>query len=236
MKKKVPGIVTAIAILHFIGGGLAIILALCGLAQGAMAGASGGFGSNPANAQVQANQKQTEEIMEQTVEKRLPHYKAIGMVENAVDLLLGVLMVAAGIGLLQVQQWGRILSIVYACLAIPNRILYEITLYLTITGMAEAMERIQKEDPNLAKAGGPNLGSFMQAAGVGWVLFSSLFVLYPIFVLIVMFRPKVKAAFASGGMVRDRDEEEEEEESWGERRDANWRKEPEEPDEHIRPG
>jgi type II secretory pathway pseudopilin PulG len=85
-----PGVVTAMAIFDLIGGGLSVLAALV-MVVGGLAGAGKGQGSADVAMMV-------------------------GL--GGVYFLVGLASVAAGVGLLQMKNWARILQIVIACLGI----------------------------------------------------------------------------------------------------------------------
>jgi hypothetical protein len=51
--------------------------------------------------------------LEAAMQRRLPSYKAINVVILLLELGLSGIMIGGGIGLVQMQPWGRMLTIVY---------------------------------------------------------------------------------------------------------------------------
>jgi hypothetical protein len=189
MRKKLPTGLLVIAILHFVGGGLGLAGSLCGLAlQGASGGKMfSGFGGQ------QAGQAGVEEKLEKTLEEKVPAYQTVHVGRIVVDLVLSTLMIASGIGLLQTMAWGRSLSIVYALLSILNHLFSLIyDLAFTVPATRAIFEELVGQDPTLQ-----TFVSFMEAVVTGGVIVGALFVVYPIIVLIVMFRPSVVRAFGT---------------------------------------
>src|SRR5262249_38516438 len=119
---------------------------------------------------------------------------------------LGVLMVAAGVGLLKMMPWARTLSIIYAILSILSRVATAIyTIGYVLPATNAAMETLLQGNAQLAAA----LSTFKAITYAIFVI-SQVFIIYPLFVLIVMFLPSVRRAFAEGGWERDRDEDRDE--------------------------
>ena len=100
-------------------------------------------------------------------------------------LLTSGLLLAAGIGLLRLENWGRKLSIGYAVYAILIGILGLVMNFIYLFGPL-LKEAAQKQGPEAAGAiGGAVGGSVGGCFGL----------LYPIFLLVFMTRPKIVAAF-----------------------------------------
>ena len=96
-----------------------------------------------------------------------------------------VVSIAAGIGLLKLKGWARTLSIIYAIYSIVVIVLG--TAINAIFLMRPLMEQAsQKQGPEAAVLiGGAIGGTFGSCFGM----------IYPVLLLIFMFRPNVKAAF-----------------------------------------
>src|SRR5882762_3661986 len=119
MRRNRPASITVIAILHFIFGGLGIAGGLCAGVQ--LAAGNQMFAGMGGGAQA-AEQKKMQADMEKSLQQKLPAYKLVTFAGVGLDILMSVLMIAAGIGLLRLQPWGRILSICYALLSIVWKI------------------------------------------------------------------------------------------------------------------
>src|SRR2546425_978674 len=96
-KKKRPGVVVALRIIHIILGGL----------------------NNPNRA------KNDLDILAE-VYQRYPSYQVMEAGANLLALVLGIVLIVAGIGLLNMKNWGRWASAVYAVLNIFLQIGYVI--------------------------------------------------------------------------------------------------------------
>ena len=190
MRKNLPTAVLVIAILHFIGGGLGLLGSVCGLAvQGASGGKMfSGFGGQ------QAGQADLQAKLEKNLNEKVPAYKAVQIGSLVINLVLSILMIAGGIGLLQLMAWGRTVSIVYALLSILNHIFTVIYAFAFSVPAARAIfQDLIGQDPQAQP-----FVSIVEVAMTGGVIVGALFVIYPIIVLIVMFRPAVVRAFGAG--------------------------------------
>jgi hypothetical protein len=187
--------VTVLAILHLVAGTIDLIGVVCGGLSQAMGGAGmfaqspgPGGGPNPAAAV-------------QNAMAAIPGYQAFTYGNLAVTSVLGVLLLAAGVGLLGMNPWARALSLVYAVLAILVRIgefLY--TVLVVVPGMDAFMQ--QQMAVMAPPGGGPPspqaqaaAASFMRATMMFGAIFGLLFIAYPITVLIILNLRSVKAAF-----------------------------------------
>jgi hypothetical protein len=112
-------------------------------------------------------------------------YTNISMVVSAVfTLMLGL----AGIGLLMLRPWGRWLSIAYAVFAILSLIVNSLINYYFL--LAPMIDKLAALPPGQEKAAA--LGGI-----AGMVVGICLGPIYPVILLIFMFRPNVMAAFGS---------------------------------------
>jgi hypothetical protein len=187
--KKRPAAVLVLAILHLVGGGIDLVRQLCAgamLAAGStnpFGGMRGGAGQDPG-------------VHLQKAIEAIPGQQAFTVGELAINLVLDVLLIAAGIGLLSVKPWARILSMVYAPLAILNRLgafAYELLVLIP------AVDTLLRQELGRAPGVGPELqafNSFMKAGMIVSSVIGLLFVIYPIVVLILLNLSHVRAAFS----------------------------------------
>lgn len=193
MPPKRPTSVLVIAILHFVFGGIALAFGLCG---GAFQVAGGNQAFQPAGVggQQAKEQQQLQEDLQKALEEKVPAGKAVQYGNLGVDLLLSAMMIVSAIGLLKVLSWGRSLSIVYAVLSIIHKVFAAVYAFaFTIPATNEVVEKFLAKQ-NLGEQG-RMLGRIVEITAIGAVIFALLTAIYPIIVLIVMFRPKVVAAF-----------------------------------------
>jgi hypothetical protein len=199
---KRPGAVTAIAVLHFVFGGLDIVGALCGIGLAVMVVAMvPGLPAVPG----QVGPKE----MLQILDRNSPTMKwyMVGFITEA--LVAGVLMVTAGVGLLRMRYWGRSLTIVYAIISILW------TLSSTVYGIAvmqpemlraqkEILKRQEEEQKNRQPGapappppafGGMGGGS-PTANAISSIIQQAIYLAYPVAVLIIMMLKSVRHAFA----------------------------------------
>ena len=114
-----------------------------------------------------------------------PAYGAWLKFTIVLGLVAAAVLLAAGIGLLRLQPWGRKVSIGYAIYAILFSLLNTVISFLFVLRPLLA-EAAQKQGPEAAGAIGGVIGG-----SVG----SCFGLIYPILLLIFMTRPKVVAAF-----------------------------------------
>src|SRR5262249_10933234 len=126
MKKHRPTAVLVLAILHFIGGGLGVMGVLCTGGMLAAGGSQSMFGKPPAPppGKQGPNFEEFQRFQEDVTKaaENPPGGKAYQVTSLGVDLLLSLMLLIGGIGLLNMQPWGRLLSLVYAFLSIVYHI------------------------------------------------------------------------------------------------------------------
>ncbi|HZT82515.1 MAG TPA: hypothetical protein VFA26_19965 [Gemmataceae bacterium] len=189
MERYRPGGITAIAILHLIGGSILLLSSVCG---GAMQLAGGQQAFTPATTAQSKQQKELQERMEKVLNEKLPGYKAIQYGQMGLSFVISVMLLTAGIGLLKMQPWARTLSIVYAIISILNHVFSIVYGFaFSIPATRELLREEAQRNPQVAQ-----FSSIMEAALPLGIVVSAIFVLYPIVVLIVMMLPGTKAAFA----------------------------------------
>lgn len=181
------------------------------------------FGSAVGDGSVFAvNQQQKEEIKRQQaqLDREVPNMKTIGLIFNAANVLGSMVMVAAAIGLLMKQSWGRMLCILGAALMILitlGNTIYQATSVLPVTLRLQE-QQMRQQNPGAAPPKG-----FFQGVGYGTLIFMTLFLAgYPLIALILMMTGPVRD-FYSGG-ARDRSHEDELEAGWGDEPDRGRRR------------
>lgn len=105
-------------------------------------------------------------------------------------ILLGLIVIpallAAGIGLLMLKPWARIISIIYAIYTIVSGLIGSVINYLFL--IQPLMQ--QAQDKQGSEAAGAAIGG-----AVGGIIGGCVGLIYPVLLLIFMFRPHVMAAF-----------------------------------------
>jgi hypothetical protein len=206
MPRQRPAAVLVIAIFHF-------IFAACGGIGSAvtLAGAGGGLGKLSAGGD--PKQAKMQEDIERSVEANFPAYKAYQAAEGGLGLLLALVLLAAGIGLLTMQPWARLLSLVYAVVAILNQVVGMVVLVVYVL---PAMRTAMRGMPGVA----PDAAGAAEAVASGLVIGGGcLGFIYPVAVLIVMLLPHVGRAFRGPGIEEPRPERDDWDEDQYERRE-----------------
>ncbi len=207
---KRPAAVLVIAILHFL---VAAWMTCGGIGQltGA-ANALGKMGNDPES-------ERLERQMEQAVERSFPAFKMYEKAEAVAGLLLAVVLVVAGVGLILMRAWARVLSYVYALAAILNVIAGSVINIVFVLPPMRASIREMRDLPQQA----------LQVMDVTVTLIVFIVpligLIYPVAVLIVMSLSGVRRAFRQQEAVRefrplgadDRDDDYEPGERWRER-------------------
>jgi hypothetical protein len=193
MQPRRPTSLTVIAVFHFVLGGLGL---LCGMT--ALAGqAAGGAGRNPFGPPPGGGNEQQKELEDfqkkvaQRAEQEAPLQKPVSFVVLTVNLLLSVLMIVAGVGLIQVRPYGWKGSVFYGVVSLATQVF---VLLFSLIYTLPISQRILDEELRNHPALGPIAG-FMRLVGPLTIGVALLGMIYPAIVLIVMSRPAVRAAF-----------------------------------------
>jgi hypothetical protein len=175
-----------IAIFQFLFGGLGLVTDICAGVQSAGGGQAFMMGG-PQGAQQQNLAKDFETF----IAEKVPYHKAVNFTLLGLDVLLCVVMLASGVGLLQMQPWGRLLAIFYAGLSILLKIVTVIYTALAIIPI------IQEFTGPLSKKGQEQavMATALEIGTYASAVLPVVFMIYPIIVLIVMLRPSIAAAF-----------------------------------------
>jgi hypothetical protein len=203
MAKRRPEAVTTMAVVNIIFGSLSILCGACGaaglvfLTQMAKVQGPPGGGPNP-----------VAQLMER-LNKECPGYQFVEGGRSVGVLVLGIVLIAAAIGLLQMQSWARWTTVAYAALAIPLHVGY---LGYELAVVMPATQRIQS---TLQMGGGfgapqnPGQQAGQQAGtAFGVVAAAGISILHAGANLVVMLLPAVGAAFAGRRPRRRRDYDE----------------------------
>jgi hypothetical protein len=192
MPRTRPASVTVIAILHLIFGGLWL---LCGLGSLGMqaSGLQDMFmnvgnvapSNNPQLAKQQDMQKQVMEF------SRKMSYSPVEYATHVQYVVLSILLILSGIGLLKMAPWGRMLSLVYATLSILSN------MALIVALVTVSIPLVQEYADKLAVHGqeGQTAGILIKGGVSVAIILSLVSMIYPVIVLILLFRPSVAAAF-----------------------------------------
>lgn len=197
MRQARPTSVLVIAIFHFVFGGLGLVCNLCGMAGQMISGAGGGamFQTDPRQAQMQRD-------IQTALEKAAPSNKPVQIADSAISLCLSCVLLAAGVGLLNLAPWGRSLSLAYGCVALAkNLALVLYAILVTLPAMSTMM------GPLLAQARTPQERQMMELivmfSKVGGFIGALIPLIYPFVVLVVMNTAAVKNAFHGAPLLDD---------------------------------
>lgn len=187
MPAKRPVAVVVVAVLQLVFGGLALIDSASSLAGLDKAlGSAGRVGPSGPQALSLAD-------VENQLEQRVPGYGLSKRLNAGLEGVLALLMIVSGVGLLLLRPWGRLLALVYAVLSILNTVVY-LPWYLAV--VAPQVVAFARE---LSATGGEQaqaMGLALPFIYIGLPVAASLSVLYPILVLVILSRRRVRAAFA----------------------------------------
>jgi hypothetical protein len=221
-RRRHPAVIT-MAVINIVFGGLSILCGGCGLALHAGLQAAG----NAPGAR--GGPDQLGELVK-FLNKECPGYLVMEVGRSTGVMVLGLVLVLAGVGLLYLQSWARWTTIAYAVLAILLHLIYGV--YETAV-VVPARTRFQAthvvpfgQMPPPGYQEGQQVGAMVGVWGV-----IILAVVHGAANLIVLLLPGVGAAFAGRGTRRRREEEyEEDEEDYDDRRPRRRRRPAEEDD------
>jgi hypothetical protein len=127
------------------------------------------------------------------LKREVPAYVAVETAHVVLLLVLAVLLIIAGVGLLRMKNWSRSTSIFYGVVTVLSVIAYSIFSWIYITPVSEAWTKdfLQKQP-----AGTPNFGARPEFAAVAIIASLVFSLAYPIVLVVIMFLPNVRAAFA----------------------------------------
>src|SRR5262249_4727947 len=124
----------------------------------------------------------------------------IEVVRLVVGIVLQVLLIVAGIGLLNMKGWARVLSIFYSVLMILMQIGYLVfAIALANPAVHRWQEDFNRRFPGLVAGGQSDPATNNLFAVIG----SVLVILYSVVLLIMMLLPGLSAAFAGRAPAQD---------------------------------
>jgi hypothetical protein len=218
MQRRRPGGITALAILNIVFGGL---FSLCSL-------------NVFAEKTITVNNRDVTQAFKEFMDREVPGYSTYLIVFAVTELALAFGFIFSGIGMLRLAQWGRVLGLVCAGLAILHQLGNGLYQLLAIN------PAIAKFFTQFGQLMGGLGGSFVQIAGVVTMVVALIAVGYNVLLIIVLLSNSSARAFSKDGRGAD-DLDEEEGEEWDERqpyRGRSAREEEEEddyPDDRRRP-
>jgi hypothetical protein len=186
MERTRPTSVTVIAILNLVFGGLSLLLLICG---GAMTLGGGGKGMG---GQADPKVEQLQKDLEAAQRQRFPASDAFSYGNIGLELIVCGLLIVSGIGLLRLQSWGRLLSLIYPPLSLLEKV---ISLVWIGTVWIPAVQEVVPPFKGTATPEQQRVATIMEMTPYGAGIVTLLTAIYPIIVLVIMLRPAVAAAF-----------------------------------------
>jgi hypothetical protein len=132
------------------------------------------------------------------LQEEIPGFMVYQVSSSLLHLALSILLLTSGIGLLNVQRWARLGSIVYAVVTILVEIgalIYQLAFVNPV--MNRVLEDILRRQ-HLRPGGGPPISGLITIINVVTVIVQILLMVYAIVLLIMMLRPSTAAAFGAG--------------------------------------
>jgi hypothetical protein len=143
--------------------------------------------------------------------QNVPNLTAINVVDVVASFIMCVLLLASGVGLLQMRPWGCYLSYAYAALSILEKL---VILGIQLFVVWPVVDRFLQNEPQARQPGwafGAKIGFF----GVSFL--QSALIIYPILILVLLLLPSVREAFRKTSKRRRRDDEDDDEAEYEDR-------------------
>ncbi len=215
MRKRRPQSVLVTAIVNLVFGGLLLLCGVCGALGNvfvtALPHASGA--ATPNNSSVE---------MVHFITDHVPSYTAVMVVRGVTLVVLGILILVAGVGLLSMQGWARWLAVGYAVVAIVQELIYVLYQLIAVEPVAERHQiDIMRLQPGQKPPGyetGLHAG-FLVGFAAPLLLLALVVIAQAATNLVVLLMPSTGAAFAGRG--RRRRDYYEEDEDYGEDEDRS---------------
>ncbi len=122
-----------------------------------------------------------------------PAYLSWVKISVPLGVTASIILLIAGIGLLQMKNWGRVLSLVYGIYALLMAAVSIVVTYQCL--VVPLLQQAQN------KSGPEYVGAI--AGGIGALIGSAISLVYPILLIVFMTRPKLIAAFRAAQCVED---------------------------------
>jgi hypothetical protein len=187
MTQRRPTAVLVMAILNFIYGGWGVFGSLCGGAMYYI------FLNLPEPAPGQPNPFPNPMKF---LAKEIPGYTAYMTVSVMVGFVMATALIIAGIGLLRLRPWARWLCILYAILLPVVQVGF---ISYSLLYVNPVLAKWSAEQARKLPAGTPNFGGNAFLNNLGVFVGAGVGMAYAIALLVVLFLPHVRAAFAGRG-------------------------------------
>lgn len=150
-------------------------------------------GSSAQTVTITTNGKSTTRVYDtrEEMEKEAPGYKLFLLGGGIVGFALAAMMVVGAIGLLGCQAWGWWLSVLWGLFELAYQVGTAAYLWLVAMPAANRMVRAVPHDDQGVCNGLVNGNTFYH---VGWALFASGFVIYPLLILLLLVLPPARRA------------------------------------------
>lgn len=185
-RKKRSIAVLVLGILHLIGGVLGLLGGLLNILSLLIT-------SNMSQPSTQGpmNQARIQAMMNDAV----PGFQAYQYTEIVAGIFLSVLLIVAGIGLVNQHNYGRTLSLIWAPLSILIRVIGLCSVFFLVI---PAMQKVMASDPGFAALPPAQRATFdtiITMSLYGGAIFSIVFLAYPIATLCILLNKKVANSF-----------------------------------------
>jgi hypothetical protein len=185
---------TVIAVLNFVVAGLGSCLLVVQVASAGKGFSGLGAGGDPKAVKMQ-------EDIERTVENAVPGGKAYEYIQIGLNVLLTILLIVGGIGLLNMQPWGRTACLVYAVLSVLEKVAgLIIAVTIVLPALQPVWQAAAQNDPAMART--MEMVMTLLFLGVGCIS-----MVYPVVVLIMMLLPSTGKALREWGQYSSRPED-----------------------------
>jgi hypothetical protein len=200
MTRARPTILLVTAVVNFVLGGLAILGSVCGsLALVVTANLS--FPAPPGSGGVSKPMPNIMTVME----KHLPGYQAVVFGSMALNLLLALALVIGSLGVLRLRPWGRWTCVAVAVLGALAQVAGTAYNIRYVNPLMPEYQRELEEWQRQLMPKGPAAGPQIQVPSLSMnpavtkvlsLIAPTLVTGYALFLVVVMFLPGVRAAFA----------------------------------------
>jgi hypothetical protein len=200
MTRARPTILLVTAIVNFVLGGLAILFSVCG-GLGLVLTANLNFPAPPGSGGVSKPMPNILTILE----KHLPGYQAVVFGSMALNLVLALALVVGSLGVLWLRPWGRWTCVVVAVLGALTQIAGTVYNIRYVNPIMPEYQREMEEWQRQLVPKGPAAGPQVQIPSMSMdpavtnvlsLIAPTLVTGYALFLVVVMFLPSVRAAFA----------------------------------------
>jgi hypothetical protein len=193
MNRERPTVLLVMAILNFVFGGLFILCGLCGMGSVLFTGALFKGMSSASKGTTGTGPDVFGEMSK--VFDTIPGYYPVQITTMLLLIVLNIVLIVAGVGLLQMKPWARWTSLGYGVASI---FLQMVILLYAVFVMQPAMEKWTQDFT--ARMGGqptPAMSTNSAISGMGSCFNFILYSAYPVALIIVMLLPAVGAAFSA---------------------------------------